>query len=656
MNKIKIGSVQINNGFSGQFYLPYSIGLLQAFVLHNSQNPSRFDFQTTIYKRWLLNDCVEKLKNQNIILFSVYVWNLQISLKIAEEVKRINKDCLIIFGGPSVPDNAKSFLNKFNFIDITVHQEGERTILAILDNFPKLLYDDVPGISYIKNNKFYNNKGITRLKNFEGCPSPYLSGTFDKLIKENPDEQWLASWETNRGCPFSCTYCDWGSATNSKVARFEMDRIYAELDWFAKMKVEFIFCCDANFGMLPRDFDIVQHAAKLKRETGYPHVLSVQSTKNARERAYKVQKALYDSGLSKSINIAMQATDLHTLEAIKRDNISISDYKELQKRFTADGVPTYVDFILALPGDTYEKFSNSISDLISSGQHNRIQFNNLSILPNAEMAQKDYMDKYELKTIEAPIVNMHGSLDETPEDNIYEKQELVISTKDMPTKDWLKTRVYASAVEFLFFNKILQIPLLILYANHPNISFKLMFEKFIEINDKVNFPIISEVNELFTNHAKDILKGNAEFIYSDKWLQIYWPPGEFTIIKLFSENKIEDFYKEASKALIELMNDKKYDLIIEEATMFNFHLLRKPMINSNLNFTLHYNIHEFYFNALNGKNTSINPGEYNLRIERTKDQVMDWQEWARKVLWYGHRRGNYLYEFVPLSKNLEEKK
>ena len=112
MKKIKIGSVQINNGFSGQFYLPYSIGLLQAFVLHNSQDPTRFDFQTTIYKRWLLDECVKKLKNQDIVLFSVYVWNLQISVRIAEEIKKINKNCFIVFGGPSVPDNAKSFLNK----------------------------------------------------------------------------------------------------------------------------------------------------------------------------------------------------------------------------------------------------------------------------------------------------------------------------------------------------------------------------------------------------------------------------------------------------------------------------------------------------------------------------------------------------------------
>ena len=164
----------------------------------------------------------------------------------------------------------------------------------------------------------------------------------------------MAHLETNRGCPFSCTYCDWGSATNSKVARMHLERVYLELEWFAKHKIEFIFCCDANFGMLPRDYEIVLKAVELKKKYGYPHVLSVQNTKNARERAYKVQKLLADSGLSKGVTLAMQSVDPHTLKSIKRDNISIEDYQELQRRFTKDGIPTYTEFILGLPGDTYE--------------------------------------------------------------------------------------------------------------------------------------------------------------------------------------------------------------------------------------------------------------------------------------------------------------
>ena len=93
--------------------------------------------------------------------------------------------------------------------------------------------------------------------------------------------------------------------------------------------------------MLPRDYDIAMRAAKNKKKYGYPKVLSVQNTKNARERAYKVQKLLAEEGLSKGVTLAMQSVDTHTLKSIKRDNISIEDYEELQSRFTLDNIPTY---------------------------------------------------------------------------------------------------------------------------------------------------------------------------------------------------------------------------------------------------------------------------------------------------------------------------
>jgi len=49
-------------------------------------------------------------------------------------------------------------------------------------------------------------------------------------------------------------------------------------------KIEFVFCCDANFGILPRDVDIARTIATKKSELGYPKAFSVQNTKNATER------------------------------------------------------------------------------------------------------------------------------------------------------------------------------------------------------------------------------------------------------------------------------------------------------------------------------------------------------------------------------------
>ena len=652
-SKIIVGSTQINNGFAGQYYLPYSIGILQAYFMHNSKRFSDYKFLSTIYKRELLKDCIEKLISADIVLFSTYVWNEQISLKIAEELKKKDKNKFIIFGGPSVPDsiegNAEKFLRKYSFIDVCIHQEGERTVSKLLDDYPNIDYLNTPNISYIKNNKFKNNPNIPRLKTFEKAPSPYLCGVFDQLIEENPNERWLASWETNRGCPFSCAYCDWGSATNSKVARMEIDRVFDELDWFSKKKIEFIFCCDANFGMLPRDYDIALRAVENKKKYGYPHVLSVQNTKNARERAYKVQKLLAENSLSKGVTLAMQSVDSHTLKEIKRDNISIEDYQELQRRFTKDGIPTYTEFILGLPGDTYETFAKGVSDVIQAGQHNRIQFNNLSILPNAEMAREDYMSRNQIKVVETAIVNPHGSLDETPADGIYEKQKLVISTKDLSLENWLKTRVYASISEFYYFNKVLQIP--IVFMNKlTGISFKEIFEGLMNV-EKTNYKVLHSISSSIQDHAKLITEGGSEFILNKEWLGIYWPPGEYEYIKLLKENKLDEFYNECENYFSSFEINKNYKKLLNECININKAMMRQPFQSKNILIKSNYNIIECYEQIKQSLDFKIVNMENEYLIVKDDFIYDNWDDWMREVIWYGHRSGKYTCKIINKNSN-----
>ena len=99
-------------------------------------------------------------------------------------------------------------------------------------------------------------------------------------------------------------------------------------------------------------------------------------------------------------------------------------------------------------------------NLIESGQHSRIQFNNLSILPNAEMAKKSYREEYGIKTVISDIVNMHGTV-LYEDDSIREKQELVIETSTLSSKDWRKVRSICWLTGFLYFNKIAQVPIAI---------------------------------------------------------------------------------------------------------------------------------------------------------------------------------------------------
>src|SRR5207245_3277999 len=134
----------------------------------------------------------------------------------------------------------------------------------------------------------------------------------------------------NRGCPFACTFCDWGSATNAKVNVFDIDRLKQEVDWFAQHKINYVLCCDANFGILARDLDITQYVADRKSTLGYPHRFAVFNTKNVTERSYAVQVLLAEAELTTGMSIALQSIDTQTLKNVKRNKISIDSFLELQ--------------------------------------------------------------------------------------------------------------------------------------------------------------------------------------------------------------------------------------------------------------------------------------------------------------------------------------
>jgi radical SAM superfamily enzyme YgiQ (UPF0313 family) len=640
--KIKIGLVQINNSFSGQNYLPYSVGLLQSYIQTHAEKPERYEFLLPIYSRRSVQDMVTHLLGADVIGFSTYVWNVRVSLEVARQIKARQPDTLIVFGGPQVPDQAEAFLKEHPFIDLACHGEGEQVFLSVLDHFPERNWDDVPSVSYVKEDGTFECKArVPRLKDLADIPSPYLENTFKPLMDANPDEVWLILWETNRGCPFSCTFCDWGSAVASKVYRFDDERIFKEIEWFAEQKIEFVFCCDANFGILPRDLEIAQKVAEIKGKHGYPHALSVQNTKNAKDRAYQVQKTLSDAGLNKGVTISLQSVDPNTLKSIKRQNISSDAFQELQRKFTRDKVETYSDMILGLPGETYDSFG--ISDVIKNGQHNRIQFNNLSILPNSEMGNPEYQKKYGMISVESRIFNIHGSVEELNEE-IPEVQELVIGTDAMPPEDWVKTRAFCWMAGLLHFDKVLQIPL-ILVNETCSVSYRELIEAFMDVQPET-YPTLFDIRSFLEEKARDIQSGGSEYCHSKEWLSIGWPADEYILIQLCNEEKLDNFYAEAEARLLQLLKDKFVDLpkeLLHEAVDFNKSLVKLPFQLEDIDFQASYNLWEFYRSILVGEAIPLETEDSIYHIDRTTITWSTWEEWCREVIWYGNKKGAYLY-------------
>ncbi len=675
--KITVGLCQINAGFSGASYLPYSVGLLEAYARKNLPNIDRFQFLSPIFTRESVDSAVKKLISSNIACFSLYVWNNQLSLAIAKELKARKPNIVIVVGGPHVPDKYKShiqnkqlpitisslkknqpnssdpalarteaYLRDNSYIDIACHGEGERPFSLLLEN----IYGDwgkIPSISYLDKDRYIvQTERIARLKELDELPSPYLEGTFEPIIKANPDIKWITVWETNRGCPFSCTFCDWGSAIASKVYKWEMERVYREMDWFADHKVEFIFLADANLGILPRDIDIARYCAETRKRTGYPTSITVSNTKNATDRSYEVQKIFAEAGLAAGASLSMQSMDPGTLRDIKRDNISLDSYQEIQQRMKLDGVSSFTDIVLGLPGETYDSFTNGVDQLIRNGLHDRILFYILTILPNAEMADPSYREKFGMETVEARTINIHGNRKEI-ENDVPEYQEMVITTKSMPREDWVRVRAFSWTAAFLHFDKVFQIPM-VLTHELTGASYSKLIELFSEgqFGQPADFPILNKIHQFFIEKAQSIQLGGEEFCHSSQWLDMWWPSDEYMLIDLATNGNLSAFYQEAYRALESLLDrygKSEYRDAIREAVELNEHMLKLPFRTGNREVPLTYNIWEFYKAAVRSEPIQLEKRGSVITIDYNTDQWNSWEDWCRFVVWYGSKRSAYLY-------------
>ncbi|MEK6894347.1 MAG: cobalamin-dependent protein [Nanoarchaeota archaeon] len=690
----KVKLVQINGGPSGQNYLPLSAAYMQTHAQKNLPSSDKFDFSLPIYTRMPVDDAVERLVDADIAGFSTYVWNFNLSVQIAKKLKQANPDTLIVFGGPHVPErNTWEFFKEHPYVDVAVAGEGELAFTSILENYPGVVPSDVPNIrdivairrylqekvfvgvddkiarrridktidSLVRSGSwgevstvnFQKDGGVfvhptsRRISDLNEVPSPYLNGAFRDLMEAHPEENWTAIWETNRGCPFDCSFCDWGSMAKDKMVKIEDDRLAAEQDWFSRNKIEVVWCADSNFGMYgKRDLVIAQRMAENNRKHGYPKFFTVQGTKNPNEEAYQTQKVLDESGLSRGVLIAFQSLHPPTLEAVHRSNISLERFFEFQRRYAKEGVDTFSDLIIPLPEETYESFTTGISKLIESGQHGRIQFNNLSILPNPPMADPAYIAKYQLDIVETPTVNIHGPI-KTDNDDVQETQELVVATSTMSRKEYVDAKSFAYMTSLLHFDKLLQIPSILAHSTY-GLSYKKIFDAFRAQKGSEN-PVISGINRAFEEKARAIQGGSPEFCPSEEWLGVYWYPDEHAFIDLVANRKLDQFYREARGLMGKLIGEEILGgTIMDDALRLNSQLLRLPSPPSSLEIETAHNVWELYKSMLASDPVEPSNKGFKYRID-VDDQWGSMDEWLKKMVWQQNKKGAYIYSCSPIS-------
>jgi radical SAM superfamily enzyme YgiQ (UPF0313 family) len=423
------------------YYLPYSVAVLWAYANQFDNIKQNFQLGEFIWRRELIEDAVNILKDSNIVGFSSYVWNHNYNRVLARELKKANPNILIIGGGPEYPIEKPEIFELNPDLDICVKLEGELAFKHILDEYLRdKNYKSIPGILINNKGTLYDTGKSLRIDDLDQIPSPYLTGLFDNLISKHPEIRWNVTLETNRGCPYACTFCDWGSLTYNKVKKFDLQRVYDELEWVGKHGLDFISFTDANFGIFAeRDSKIADKLIEVQKKYNNPKAYTISWAKNQKREVIEiVRKLIYEGGSKLGLNLSVQTMDKNTLDIIKRTNMDTNKIGEVFELCEQYNIPLYTELILGLPGETLDSWKENFYTLYKSGNHTGVTIYQAQLLENAEMN----LFQRRLYKLEGRVVYDYlvGSYNEN---ELKEGVEVIISTRDLPRDKMLEAQVFS---------------------------------------------------------------------------------------------------------------------------------------------------------------------------------------------------------------------
>jgi radical SAM superfamily enzyme YgiQ (UPF0313 family) len=433
--------------------VPINIGFIASYankVFGREVEISLFKYPQSIIK-------AIKESPPDLLALSNYSWNSNLSEHVASIAKKCNSRVITVQGGTNFPhqkDLQLEFLKKRPYTDIFTESEGEVTFSEIIkrlliarDNGQSVFETAISGCVFLKKEnsaipKLSKGEPLKRLRDLDEIPSPYLNGTLDSFF----DGRLTPFLETNRGCPFKCSFCHTGNDYYNKMNMFSLDRIKEDLQYIApKMKelgIVNLHIADTNFGMFARDKEICEILNETREQYSWPLNIMATTGKNQKERVIQATQIL---GNAFSVNMSVQSMDQTVLKNIRRENIKLDHYVDINKSLNERGRTTKGEVIIGLPGETKESFVKGVNQLLNAGVSSICSYS-LMLLDGTEFKDPNYRKAFDIKG-KYRVVALNFGIYENKK--IFDTEEIGIATKDMSFEEYLWIRGFCYMIEMI---------------------------------------------------------------------------------------------------------------------------------------------------------------------------------------------------------------
>jgi len=407
-------------------------------------------------------DSVKEILEQaqpDVFAVSLYVWNYELVNQVSAWVKQRWPKCIIISGGPhQYFKHDTNWFKKHLYFDASLPGEcfGEKCIQELLD-CDVLDWDQVSDVVYPKGKSrliSYSKKITSNSQRQEFDYNWSSLGSQKKELQHlinyhKSRHQRLFTYsiiETTRGCPYGCTYCDWGGGINTKVIKRDIECVTQDIDALCTFDLDFVYFADANFGIFgQRDVDIMQYLAAARKQNlqvfniGYGGFAKTENRLQYIEQILQIDIS-HNLSAHDEIKISMQSLDASILKNIDRKNVSlekqIKTYQGLQRQ---NALPLYVELIYGLPGMTLDKFYWELDEI---GRYNlSIQWYSWQLLPQTPAYHMGYRQQYKLGTVNKSV-DWNGKSDDN-------HSEIVVESFSYSRDDYLEMLLASSMYRLL---------------------------------------------------------------------------------------------------------------------------------------------------------------------------------------------------------------